>query len=68
MFIIYGYVKLILERKKHIMKKSAAVFFATGFEEVEALTVVDLLRRAGIETVCVSIDDSKSVTDRKSVV
>lgn len=41
--------------------KRAAVFFATGFEEIEALTVVDLLRRAGIETVCVSIDNSKSV-------
>lgn len=41
--------------------KKAAVFFATGFEEIEALTVVDLLRRAGIETVCVSIDNSDSV-------
>jgi len=58
---------MILERKKHIMKKSAAVFFATGFEEVEALTVVDLLRRAGIETVCVSIDDSKSVTGSHNI-
>ena len=37
--------------------KKAAVFFADGFEEVEALTQVDLLRRAGIETVMVSIHD-----------
>ena len=42
--------------------KKAAVFFATGYEEIEALTVVDLLLRAQIEAVCVSIDNEKSVT------
>lgn len=31
------------------------VFFGTGYEEIEALTVVDLLRRAGISTEMVSI-------------
>ena len=38
------------------------IFFATGYEEVEALTVVDLLRRAGIETNMVSITGDKAVT------
>lgn len=41
--------------------KKAAVFFGTGYEEIEALTVVDLLRRAGIEVTCVAIDNKKQV-------
>lgn len=47
--------------------KKAAIFFGTGYEEIEALTVVDLLRRAGIEAVCVSIDNSKSVTGSHNI-
>ena len=39
-----------------------AVFFANGYEEIEALTVVDLTRRSGIETWMVSITDEKKVT------
>ena len=39
-----------------------AVFFAEGFEEIEALTVVDLTRRAGIETKMISVTGEKQVT------
>ena len=39
-----------------------AIFLADGFEEIEALTVVDLLRRAGIEITTASIMGRKNVT------
>lgn len=37
------------------------VFFGTGFEEIEALTVVDILRRQGIDTKMISIMGNKTV-------
>lgn len=40
----------------------AYVFLADGFEEIEGLTVVDLLRRADIPTVMVSIMGRKEIT------
>ena len=45
----------------------ACVFFAEGFEEVEALTVVDLLRRAGIQTDMVSASGTLEVTGRSGI-
>ena len=44
----------------HFMKVYA--FMADGLEEVECLTVVDLLRRAGIETVLTSISGKEVIT------
>lgn len=38
------------------------VFLADGFEEIEGLTVVDILRRAGVETRMVSIMGREMVT------
>ncbi|MDQ9761307.1 DJ-1/PfpI family protein, partial [Acinetobacter baumannii] len=38
------------------------VFLADGFEEIEGLTVVDLLRRADEDVVTVSIMGRKNVT------
>lgn len=43
------------------MEKKVYVFLADGFEEVEGLTVVDVLRRAGADTVMVSVTGRKQV-------
>ena len=43
------------------------VYLADGFEEVEGLTVVDLLRRAGIETDMVSIMGRKEITGARGM-
>lgn len=44
------------------------VFFAEGYEEVEALTVVDILRRAGIGTYMVSVTGDRYVKSSHGVV
>ena len=43
------------------------VYLADGFEEVEGLTVVDLLRRAGIETDMVSIMGRKEIVGARKI-
>lgn len=45
----------------------AYVFLADGFEDIEGLTVVDLLRRADIQVTTVSIKDEKAVTTSHGV-
>ena len=37
-------------------------FLADGFEEIEALAPVDVLRRAGCDIKCVSVNNTKTVT------
>ncbi|WP_289054935.1 DJ-1 family glyoxalase III [Carboxylicivirga marina] len=41
--------------------KRVIIFLADGFEEVEALTPVDVLRRANVEVTTVSITENKQV-------
>lgn len=45
----------------------ALIFLATGYEEVEMLTVVDLLRRSNITIDMVSVTDSLEVTSSHNV-
>jgi len=47
--------------------KKIAVCLAEGFEEVEALSVIDLLRRAGHEVVMVSMKDDLLVSGSHSI-
>lgn len=42
-------------------------FLANGFEDVEALAPVDVLRRAGLEVTTVSINETKEVTSAHGV-
>lgn len=44
------------------------VFVADGFEEVEGLAVVDLLRRAHIETTMVSVSDTTEILGSHGIV
>lgn len=39
----------------------ALVFLADGFEEIEAITIIDILRRGGVSAVTASISNSKTV-------
>lgn len=47
--------------------KESFVFLAEGFEEIEAITVIDLLRRAGIPLKTVSITTALQVTGAHGV-
>ena len=43
-------------------------FSQTGFEEIEGLTVVDILRRAGVETETVSVMGRKQINGSHGII
>ena len=47
--------------------KKIAVFLADGLEEIEGLTVVDILRRAGVEVTMVSISGKNEVAGSHNI-
>ena len=50
----------------HIMK--VFLFLADGFEVIEAMTPVDVLRRGGVDITTVSLTNSLTVTSSNGVV
>lgn len=48
--------------------KKALVLLADGFEDIEAVTVVDVLRRGGVETTTASIHDRLDVLSAHGIV
>lgn len=62
-----GYVMQKHEYEAKKMKADVVVFLADGFEECEGLLVVDLLRRAGLETVMASVTGKKTVDSSRHI-
>ena len=50
------------------MQKSAIIFLAEGFEEIEAITPIDVLRRAGIDVTVVSITETLYVGGAHNII
>lgn len=58
----------IAEGRRRSEMKKIGVFFAEGYEEIEALAVVDICRRCGIEVDMVSITDEMAVKGGHDIV
>jgi 4-methyl-5(b-hydroxyethyl)-thiazole monophosphate biosynthesis len=51
-----------LKENQIAMKKKIAVHLADGFEEIEAISIIDVLRRADLDVVVVSVTGEDEVT------
>jgi protein deglycase len=58
---------LHVEIKTKNMNKTVAVHLADGFEEIEAVSIIDVLRRAGIDTQVVSVTGNDEVTGSHNI-
>ena len=62
-----GYVIERQRRESQCVSGDVVVALAEGFEECEALIVVDILRRAGISVVTASVADTREVTSSRNI-
>lgn len=62
-----GYVMQRKEYERETKTGEVVVFLADGFEECEGLLVVDLLRRAGIDTITASVMGHKTVYSSRNI-
>ena len=50
------------------MSKKILVPLAEGFEEIEAITIIDLLRRANLEVITASLTDNLEVKGGHNII
>ena len=62
-----GYVMQKQEYEAKTIEADIVVFLADGFEECEGLLVVDLLRRAGLKAIMVSVTGRKTVDSSRHI-
>ena len=61
-FFLLPMVYAISLNKTKAMKKKIAVHLAEGFEEIEAISIIDILRRAELEVLAVSVSGKLEVS------